>query len=109
MYLRVPVSMLPTGIAESKLLPAPRLTLDAFPNPFRITTTLSFSDSSFILHPSSLTVRVFDASGRAVLESPIADRQSPIALDLRSMPAGVYFATVGTGPDAATCRIVKTP
>ena len=109
MYLRVPVNLLPTGIAESKPLPAPRLTLDASPNPFRITTTLRLSDSSFILHPSSLAVRVFNASGRAVLESPIAIRLSPIALDLRSMPAGVYFATVGTGPAAATCRMVKIP
>jgi hypothetical protein len=108
-YLRVPVNILPTGIAEGKPLPVPRLTLNAFPNPFRVTTTLRLSNSSFILHPSSLTVRVFDATGRAVMESPIAIRQSPFALDLRSMPAGVYFATVGNGPRAPTCRIVKIP
>jgi hypothetical protein len=108
-YLRVPVNILPTGITETKTPPVRRMTLDACPNPFRVTTTLRLSNSSFILHPSPFTVRVFDASGRAVMESPIANRQSPIALDLRSMPAGVYFATVGTGPGAATCRIVKTP
>jgi hypothetical protein len=108
-YLRVPVGLLPTGIAESKPPPARRLTLDAIPNPFRGSTTIRLSDSPVILHPSSFTVRVFDAAGRAVLESPIANRQSPFALDLRSMPAGVYFATVGTGPEAATCRIVKVP
>jgi len=108
-YLRVPVNLLPTGIAEDKALPARRLALDARPNPFTNTTTLRLSASSFILPPSSFALRVFDAAGRAVLESPVANRRSPVALDLGSMPPGVYFATVGIGPDAGTCRLVKMP
>ncbi len=109
MYLRVPVNMLTTGIAEGETLHAQRLTLNAFPNPFTGTTTIRVSASSRITHRSSLNLRVFDATGRAVLESSIAIRHSPIALDLRSMPAGVYFATVGTGSGSATCRMMKIP
>jgi len=39
-----------------------------------------------------LTLCICDVTGRMVLQSPIAIRQSPFALDLRSMPAGVYLA-----------------
>jgi hypothetical protein len=108
-YLRVPVGLLPVGIEESNPPPATRLTLDAIPNPFRRSTTIRLSDSSFILHPSSLTLRVFDAAGRAVKESPMANGNSPVALDLRSMPPGIYFASVGDGPGAPGCRLVKIP
>ena len=108
-YLRVPVDVLPSGIEETRLLPVCHPSLDAHPNPSRGPVTICLSDSRLITHHSSLVVRVFDATGRAVLESPIAIRQSPFALDLRSMPVGVYFVTAGTGPNAPSCRIVKTP
>jgi hypothetical protein len=106
-YLRVPVDLLPAGIEEESPSAVYRLSLDACPNPFRGTVTFRLSDSSPITQPSSLVVRVFDATGRAVLESPIANRHSPFELDLRPMPAGVYFVTAGTEPHTASCRIVK--
>jgi len=108
-YLRVPVNLLPSGVSENRPMTVRRLGLGAYPNPFRGTVTIRLSDSSFIAHHSSLVLRVFDAAGGAVLESPIANRHSPFALDLRSMPAGVYFVTAGAGPDVRSCRIVKTP
>jgi hypothetical protein len=108
-YLRVPVNMLPTGVAEGTAPPVRELTLDARPNPFRRTTTIRLCDSSFILHPSSFIVRVFDAAGRLV-QSTSLDPQFPLSVSFGgSVRPGIYFATVGTGPHAPTCRIVKTP
>jgi len=108
-YLRVPVNMLPTGIAESKTLHARRFTLDAFPNPFRGTTTIRLSDSPLVPNPSSFTVRVFDATGR-LIECASLGPKLPLAVSFGgSVRPGIYFATVGTGSAAATCRIVKMP
>ncbi len=108
MYLRVPVDVLPAGIEENKQPPVSRPALDASPNPFRTTTTIRLSGSSLITHQSSLVVRVYDASG-CLIHSPFVIRHSSFVLDLRSMPPGVYFVTAGTGPNAASCRIVKAP
>ena len=107
-YLRVPVAMLPSGIEENKLSPVCRLSLNAYPNPFRGTVTIRRSDSSFIAHHSSFVVRVFDASG-VLVHSSLVTRHSSFLLDLRSKPAGIYFVTAGAGPDAPSCRVVKTP
>jgi hypothetical protein len=108
-YLRVPVGMLPSGIEETGLLPVCHPSLEAHPNPFRGTVTICLSDSRLSTHHSSPVVRVFDATGRAVLESSIANRHSPFALDLRSMPPGVYFVTAAAGANMASCRILKMP
>jgi len=53
----------------------------------------------------SATVSVFDASGRLV-QSPIASRESPIRLDLRSLPAGVYLVRVEAAGLSATQKLV---
>jgi hypothetical protein len=114
-YLRVPVGLLPAGIAESKPLPVRHVRLEASPNPFTGTTTIRVSDSSLIANRSPLIVRVFDAAGFLVHSSlasaaPVGQcgiGTSSFRLDLRSMPAGIYFITAGTGPNAASCRVVK--
>jgi len=58
---------------------------------------------------------VYDASGRQVLESPIAIglggpcptvRQSPFALDLRSLPAGVYVLRLAAGTNAYSQKVI---
>jgi len=56
--------------------------------------TLSFAGPLDHLTTRPLAVALFDVTGRVVLKSPIANRHSPLALDLRSMPAGVYVLTV---------------
>jgi hypothetical protein len=104
-YLRVPVDVLPSGIEERKRLPPQPLQPEARPNPFREVTTIRLSDSSFDHSP--LAIRVFDATG-ILVHSSLVTRTSSFRLDLRSMPPGVYFVTAGTGPNAASCRIVKT-
>ncbi len=105
-YLRVPVSVLPAGIAEEEVLHARRLTIAARPNPFTGTTTVRVSDPSLIAHRSPLVVRVFDARGTLV-HSEIASRQSPVTIRLPSTPPGVYFITAETGRAGATCRVTK--
>jgi hypothetical protein len=108
-YLRVPVDMLPSGIEENKLLPVCRLSLNAYPNPFRGTVTILLSDSSLITHHSSLVVRVFDAAGRLVRSAPVSPGLPASFSFGDGMRPGIYFVTAGAGPDAPSCRIVKTP
>jgi hypothetical protein len=108
MYLRVPVDVLPSGVAEGESPHLSSLNLNARPNPFTGTTTIRLSDSSPSTSRLPLILRVYDATGLLV-HSSLVLRASSLRLDLRSMPVGVYFVTVGTGPGTPTCRIVKAP
>jgi hypothetical protein len=105
MYLRVPADLLPSGIEENRQSPMRHLSLYACPNPFRGTVTIRLPDSSSITH-SPLVVRVYDASG-SLVHSSSGIRHSSFRLDLRSMPAGVFFVTVEAGSNVASCRVVK--
>jgi len=107
MYLQVPVDLLPAGIAESKPLPVRRLRLEASPNPFAGTTTIRVSDSSLVAHHSSLIVRVFDAAGRSVYSASVDPSHTASFSFGDAVPSGIYFVTAGTGPNAASCRVVK--
>jgi hypothetical protein len=75
----------------------------AFPNPFAGMTTLRVPGSSFVAHRSSLSV--YDASGRLV-RSSIVISTSSFRLDLRSMPAGVYFARLCCPSRTATLKLI---
>jgi hypothetical protein len=107
--LRVPVDLLPSGIEENRLSPVCRLSLNAYPNPFRGTVTIHLSDSPLITHHSSLVVRVFDAAGRLVRSAPVGPGLPASFSFGDGMRPGIYFVTAGAGPDAPSCRIVKTP
>jgi hypothetical protein len=75
-----------------------------YPNPFRASATISFSNSSLMTHRSLLSV--YDASGRLVRQSPVNRRQSAIVLDQRPLRPGVYlFRLTGNGL-AATARAI---
>jgi hypothetical protein len=77
--------------------------LSAFPNPFTGKTTIRLSPLASRLSP--LVLGVYDASGRLV-HSPFVISTSSFRLDLRSMPAGLYFARL-TGPDrTATLKLI---
>ncbi len=108
MYLRVPVDLLPSAVSEAPASPAVRPGIAACPNPCRGTVTIRLSDPSLIAHHSLLVVRVYDASG-SLVHSSSGIGNSSFPLDLRRMPPGVYFVAAGTGPNTASCRIVKVP
>jgi len=51
-------------------------------------------------------LEVVDVAGRVVHESPFAVRHSPFALDLRSIPAGVYLVRIESAGFSATQKLV---
>lgn len=106
--LRVPVNVLPAAVAEAPPTPAVRLEVNASPNPFTNTTTIRVAGTSSIPPSASLEIRVYDASG-SLVHSSSGVRHLSFQLDLRSMPAGIYFVTAEAGNSAASCRIVKIP
>lgn len=78
-----------TAVSEQTRLSVPGpVTLTASPNPCSRTTTLRVLGSSFILHPSSLSV--YDAAGSLVLVRPVPS--SSLILPTSSLPAGFYLA-----------------
>jgi hypothetical protein len=106
-YLRVPVDVLPSGVAESPGPLVTSLAVDARPNPFAGATTIRLSGSSFIPAPTSFPIRVFDATGRLV-RSALVGPVLPVSFSFGDgMRPGIYFVTAGAGPDAPSCRLVK--
>jgi hypothetical protein len=77
--------------------------LSAFPNPFSGTTTIRLSQLA--TRNPQLTLRVYDASGRLV-QSPCVISTSSFRIDLRSMPAGVYFARLTNPNRTATLKLI---
>jgi hypothetical protein len=75
--------------------------LSAQPNPFRTSTVVRVPAAAH--RPTRLDV--YDAAGRLILQSAISNLQSAIALDLRSMPPGVYVCRTSTG---AELKLIRT-
>jgi len=86
-------------------------------------SSFAVSRSSFIVSPNPLTggfatvrlegpvqgpvrLEVVDVMGRVVIKSPFAIRHSSVALDLRSMPAGIYLVKMESGGFTATRKLV---
>jgi len=76
------------------------------PNPCRGSATLSFTGPLDHSTTGPLSLSLYDAAGRLVFKSPIAIRQSPFALDLRSVPAGVYLLRVKDDTGTHAARLV---
>jgi hypothetical protein len=72
------------------------------PNPIHGSATIRLSS----LLPPRYSLSLCDASGRLVFKSPIAIRQSPFALDLRSVPVGIYFLQVETEGRTQTAKLI---
>jgi hypothetical protein len=58
--------------------------------------------------PAHSSLSILDVSGRMVRRSPLAIRHSPLLLDVRGLPAGIYFCRLGPGP-AAAARFAVVP
>jgi hypothetical protein len=106
-YLRVPVDLLSSGVAEGRVPPLEHIGVDARPNPFTCTTTICVSDLSLMAHRSSLIVRVFDAAGRLAYSTSVNPSLPASFMFGDAVPPGIYFVTAGTGPGLASCRVVK--
>ena len=76
------------------------------PNPCRGSATLSFTGPLDHSTTGPLSLSLVDASGRLVLESPFAIRHSPFALNLRSLPAGVYVLRLSAGTSSYSEKVV---
>jgi len=82
------------GMEEPRqTLDARRMTLDIRPNPTRGTAVVR---TPFASRSSPLALRIFDSSGRLILQSEICNLQAEMALDLGSLPAGVYTLRLGS-------------
>jgi hypothetical protein len=101
--LKVRLLLQPPAVSEPGRLPGTsRLTLDALPSPLRAGTTVSLRLTAD--RPAEL--RMLDVTGRCVLKSAIATRQSEILLDLRRLRPGVYLARLEGGGSAVARKVV---
>ena len=92
------------GVAEERPMPNPgRMAFTCEPNPCRGTAAIHVLGTRSELEDNSvLSLRVYDATGRLILQSATRSLQSQTALDLRAFPAGVYTVRL----DSATQRLV---
>ena len=90
------------GVAEEQSLkPRTRgLRLEAYPNPATNSINIRFSTS--LSSPSSL--RIYDVQGR-LIHSSLGLRASSFRLDLRSIPAGVYYLRLKSGDQTLSRRL----
>jgi hypothetical protein len=80
---------------------APKLTFQAFPNPFAEQVTVHLEGAEI----KDATLRLFSADGRLVLET--AFEQNQLTLDRKGLPAGMYFFSVlGAGRVLGSGRLV---
>ena len=77
-------------------------TLSAEPNPFTGTTVVTLGPRAPGSTPPTLTV--CDASGR-IVHSEFGLRASSFRLDLRSMPAGVYYLRYEAGSQVRNVKV----
>jgi hypothetical protein len=95
------------GVKERSAPGARRLALSVSPNPARGSAVLRLLGTrSELSDKSVMSLRVFDASGRQVLNSTLDARHSSIPLDLRPLPAGLYVARLSSGRESASTRLV---
>jgi hypothetical protein len=95
------------GIEEGQPpTPSDGLTLRVFPNPLRGSATLVFE----LAQPGPADLRVYDLSGRLIQDLFSGDIVSgPMScwLDGSRLPSGVYLASVRSGDQSKTVRLVK--
>jgi hypothetical protein len=92
------------GIAASPL-GIRRSDLSLAPNPATAgKATLRYS----LPRPGPATVRIFDAAGRLLGQSPVSGRRSSVTLDLRGLAAGVYLVKLdASGYQSAVKLVVR--
>jgi len=96
----------PVGVADGSFI-VPRLSFSVTPNPATSGfVVLSFTGPLDHLTTGPLSLSLFNISGRLVLHSSLATRNSSLRLDLRSMPAGVYVLRASAGTFTCSEKLV---
>jgi hypothetical protein len=90
-----------TGLAEEGPAVRERVALSVTPNPVSGVVLIDCS----LPARASANLRLYDVTGRQV-RSTLGPRSSPIRLDLRSMPAGVYLLKLDYAGGTATRKLV---
>lgn len=78
-----------------RALPARTTLFQNYPNPFNPTTTISF----VLVHPSHVSLKVIDATGREVASLMDGKREPgeyTVRFDAAGMPSGIYFCSLQT-------------
>ena len=94
-----------TGIS---IEPVPEAALQATPNPFTSDVSICFS----LPEPASVSIRLYDLSGRlvdSVFEGDAANGPMSRSYDGSELPAGVYLVLLQTDSFSATGRLVRLP
>jgi len=96
----------PVGVTDGSFI-VPRLSFTVTPNPATSGfLTLSFTGPLDHLTTGPLSLSLFDISGRPVLRPAFGVRSSPLRLDLRSLPAGVYMLRVAAGANTYSQKVI---
>jgi trimeric autotransporter adhesin len=93
------------SVSELKSIPetvtAIPFTMDLFPNPARLSSTLRFSGNL-----QDVTVRITDISGRTIWDRYF-NRISQIQLPMDKLAKGLYNVTVNNGKEVRTIKLIK--
>jgi hypothetical protein len=93
------------GISEESILPVGDARLQAIPNPCASISILVYE----LTAPSSIELRVFDFSGRAVrtlVEDSVSEGVYTAVFDGSDLPSGVYLCRLQAGASSATTQVV---
>ncbi|HEX03664.1 MAG TPA: T9SS type A sorting domain-containing protein, partial [Bacteroidetes bacterium] len=88
-------------------IPADYVTLDAYPNPFNISSTIRYS----LQRPAEIKLDVFDVLGRQVAtlaEGLVEPGEHRATFDASQLASGVYFVQLNTGSETIRHKIVLT-
>ncbi len=79
--------------------------LSAFPNPFNISTTLSFN----LEKSETVNLTIYDLSGRKILsvfKGNILSGKQEIQLDVKDFSKGIYIAEIGTSSHSFKTKLI---
>jgi hypothetical protein len=77
--------------------------IELSPNPATEQLTVNLPEGQ----PSTFPLRVFDFSGKMVLEKSVQSAQASVQVSIANLPSGVYFLTLQWLHTVATCRFAK--
>jgi hypothetical protein len=82
------------------------LSVNIYPNPVNTLSTIEFTSE----HASSIKVLIYDICGRKVYASEVTETHagiSKITVNVKDLPAGLYFYRLKTGNQMITKKVIK--